>query len=68
MWATAAWRSTPRHLRRPLRRLNQAQVINPGEPLNLQCRWNNTGPGAVDTNWGEGTNDERCLSFIYVTQ
>jgi hypothetical protein len=60
--------STPRHLRRPLRRLKQAQVINPGEPLKLECHWNNTGPGAVDTNSGEGTNDEMCMSFLHVTQ
>ncbi|HEX8434221.1 hypothetical protein [Archangium sp.] len=49
-------------------KLLQAQVINPGDTLNLECHWDNSAPGAVDSNWGETTSDEMCMSFLYITQ
>ncbi len=33
--------------------------------LRLTCTWNNPTPKTVE--WGEGTDDEMCLAFIYVT-
>lgn len=41
------------------------QVV-PGDKLYLECQWDN--PTAVDMNWGEGTDDEMCLSPYYVTE
>jgi hypothetical protein len=49
-------------------KLLQSQVMNPGDKLNLECHWNNSAPGAVDANWGEGTSDEMCMTFLYITQ
>ncbi|PTL77414.1 hypothetical protein [Vitiosangium sp. GDMCC 1.1324] len=57
-------------LQRPVR-------VSPGEDLRLECHWNNAGflphhgapvPAVADLNWGEGTDDEMCIAFLYVTQ
>jgi hypothetical protein len=49
-------------------KLTQAVVMNPGDKLNVECHWDNSAPGAVDINWGEGTVDEMCMAFFYITQ
>jgi hypothetical protein len=49
-------------------KLVQSQVFNPGDKLNIECHWNNSAPGATDSNWGEGTSDEMCMAFLYITQ
>jgi len=41
--------------------------IKPGEYLNLTCQFNTTG-ATSNVTWGEGTSDEMCLSFLYVTE
>jgi hypothetical protein len=46
----------------------QPKVVNPGDAIGLECHWNNSAPGAVDANWGEGTGDEMCLGLFYMTQ
>jgi hypothetical protein len=46
----------------------QPQVLNPGDKLNIECHWDNSAPGAVDAHWGEGTADEMCMAFLYITQ
>ena len=48
--------------------LTQPRVIQPGDRLRLECHWNNSAPGAVEANWGEGTGDEMCLGLFYMTQ
>lgn len=53
--------------------------IRPGDKLSLECHWNNSQANQpvvdglqqtppLDVNWGEGTTDEMCLGFVYVTQ
>jgi len=42
--------------------------VNPGDSIRVECHWNNSAPGAVDVNWGEGTGDEMCLGLFYMTQ
>ncbi len=57
---------------------NPKQVA-PGDKLGIECHWDNSistqpvdasgqplSPRAL--NWGEGTTDEMCLGFVYVTQ
>ena len=42
------------------------KLYQPGDQIYLECHWDNMqGP---DTNWGEGTSDEMCLTGFYVTQ
>jgi hypothetical protein len=36
-----------------------------GQTLRLSCAWDN--PTAKEVRWGEGTDDEMCLAFIYAT-
>ncbi len=48
--------------------LRQPKVVNPGDSIRVECHWNNSAPGAVDVNWGEGTGDEMCLGLYYMTQ
>jgi hypothetical protein len=48
-------------------RLREPRVVRPGDQLAIECHWNNSAPGAVDTNWGEGTSDEMCLGVLYMT-
>ncbi|MDQ3233437.1 MAG: hypothetical protein M3Q07_16585, partial [Pseudobdellovibrionaceae bacterium] len=45
--------------------LKNTVTVAPGDRLNLECRFDN--PGSKDVNWGEGTEDEMCLGFVYVT-
>jgi hypothetical protein len=46
----------------------QPKVVNPGDALRIECHFNNSRPGAVEANWGEGTGDEMCLGLLYLTQ
>ncbi len=39
--------------------------IQSGDRLRLTCTYDN--PHAFDVGWGEGTSDEMCFNFIYVT-
>jgi hypothetical protein len=55
----------------------QAPVVLPGEELYLECHWDNSATGQSeahgepaepqDVAWGEGTGQEMCVSFLYVT-
>ncbi len=55
----------------------QPKRMNPGDQLYLECHWDNTAANQPyvngqqvapqDLNWGEGTNDEMCLTAVYVT-
>ncbi|HET9241334.1 MAG TPA: hypothetical protein VFO10_28975 [Oligoflexus sp.] len=45
--------------------LKQTVSVMPGERMTLECTFDN--PGAKDVNWGEGTEDEMCIGFVYVT-
>jgi hypothetical protein len=42
------------------------KTLQPGETMSIECHWENDGEAAL--NWGEGTGDEMCLAFAYVTQ
>ncbi|MEZ4239401.1 MAG: monooxygenase [Myxococcota bacterium] len=42
-------------------------VLAPDDRLHLSCEWDNSGPDAVDVDWGDGTSDEMCLTSLYVT-
>jgi hypothetical protein len=48
-------------------RLTAPREVRPGDQLAVECHWNNSASGAVDTNWGEGTGDEMCLGILYMT-
>jgi len=39
--------------------------INAGDTLHLECIWDN--PTSREVRWGEGTQDEMCLAFLYLT-
>ncbi|MGK4002464.1 c-type cytochrome [Sorangium sp. So ce1036] len=59
-------------------KLAAPKVLNPGDRLSLECRWDNTpenqplvdGRPQVprDVVWGEGTTDEMCLGTFYMTR
>lgn len=42
-------------------------VVDGGHQLDVTCTWDTTGRD-VPTVWGEGTGDEMCLVFVYVTK
>jgi hypothetical protein len=56
----------------------QPKIVAPGDKLKIECHWDNSAanqpivdehPTPVgDLNWGEGTTDEMCIGFLYVTQ
>jgi hypothetical protein len=48
--------------------LAEPLVVAPDDQLRLGCEWDNSGPDAVDVDWGEGTGDEMCLAGLYVTR
>lgn len=51
--------------------------VGKGEKVRVQCQWDNSDAGqpvvdgkkmpAKDLMWGEGTYDEMCLAFMYIT-
>ncbi|HZI16691.1 MAG TPA: hypothetical protein VE153_40370 [Myxococcus sp.] len=38
------------------------------DKLSVECHWDNSAPGSTARAWGEGTDDEMCLSVFYLTQ
>jgi hypothetical protein len=56
----------------------QPKTVSPGDQLRIECHWDNSAanqpiingaPTPIsDLNWGEGTTDEMCIGFLYVTQ
>lgn len=44
----------------------EPMVIELGEIANITCRYDTTSRSEVTT-WGEGTNDEMCLTYFYAT-
>lgn len=57
--------------------LTNSVVFNPGDQLRIQCDWDNSAENqpefdgeqvpSTELNWGEGTTDEMCIGFMYVT-
>lgn len=45
---------------------SQPVTVQPNAQVGLSCTWNNTTNAAL--HWGEGTADEMCLAFLYMTQ
>lgn len=53
-------------------------VVNPGDQLRVECRWDNSQENQpyvdgvqrtpVDLNWGARTEDEMCVAGVYLTQ
>ncbi len=39
--------------------------LKQGDKLNIKCKWDN--PTDAPVTWGEGTADEMCLGFLYLT-
>ena len=58
--------------------LHDAVIFRPGDLLSVTCHWDNTAANQpivdgkqvapTNLNWGEGTGDEMCLGFFYITQ
>lgn len=58
--------------------LAEPRRVEPGDKLRIACRWDNSAEnqpfvGGVrvppeDLAWGEGTDDEMCLGWLYVTR
>jgi hypothetical protein len=58
--------------------LTQPVQVQPNDQISIDCHWNNSAADQpvingetippADVNWGEGTTDEMCLGFVYVTQ
>jgi hypothetical protein len=48
--------------------------VEMGDSLSIECHWDNSaanqpdGKAPRDLNWGEGTDDEMCIGFLYITQ
>ncbi len=41
-------------------------LLRPGSRLRLSCTWDN--PSDKTVRWGEGTDDEMCLNYFYLTR
>lgn len=54
--------------------LKTTKRVEMNDSISLECHWDNSpanqpdGLAPRDLNWGEGTNDEMCLGFLYITQ
>jgi len=48
--------------------LAETVLVEPGDKIHIECEWDNSGPDAVDTYWGDGTSDEMCLSGMYLSR
>lgn len=58
--------------------LAEPRTVEPGDALHLQCHFDNSAENQPltngvkmppqDLNWGEGTDDEMCLGWLYITQ
>ena len=48
--------------------------VQMNDSLSIECHWDNSaahqpdGRAPRDLNWGEGTDDEMCIGFLYITQ
>jgi hypothetical protein len=42
-------------------------TVNTGDTINVTCRYDTSGRQET-VRWGDGTRDEMCVSFLYVTQ
>lgn len=40
--------------------------VNAGETIDIRCHYN-TSTANAETTWGEGTSDEMCIAYAYVT-
>jgi hypothetical protein len=36
-----------------------------GDTIRIECTWDN--PTSATVTWGEGTADEMCIAFFYMT-
>jgi hypothetical protein len=45
--------------------LAERVTVQPGDSISIDCSWDNPTPS--DIFWGDGTNDEMCVGFMYVT-
>ncbi|MEN9798349.1 MAG: hypothetical protein RL653_2045 [Pseudomonadota bacterium] len=43
----------------------QPMEVSPTQKVRLRCTWDN--PTDREVTWGENTNDEMCLAFLYLT-
>ncbi|HYV65729.1 MAG TPA: hypothetical protein VE964_05775 [Myxococcales bacterium] len=49
------------------------KVVGAADSISIECHWDNSatnqprGAAPRDLNWGEGTEDEMCLAFLYIT-
>ena len=54
--------------------LKTPKAVGSGDSISIECHWDNSaanqphGEVPHDLNWGEGTEDEMCLAFLYITQ
>ena len=58
--------------------LAEPRKVDPGDALRLECHFDNSAANQPftngvklppkDLNWGEGTDDEMCLGWLYITQ
>ena len=54
--------------------LKTPKRVETGDSISIECHWDNSAanqPGGAlprELNWGEGTEDEMCLGFLYITQ
>jgi hypothetical protein len=54
--------------------LSSPKRVDTGDSLSIECHWDNSAanqPGGQtprDLNWGERTEDEMCLGFLYITR
>jgi hypothetical protein len=44
----------------------EPKLVTPDDYLGIECAFDNSAPGAIDVEWGEGTLDEMCLGVMYV--
>lgn len=44
----------------------EPQIVKKGEKVKMTCTWDN--PTTKYVTWGEGTDDEMCLAYLYITQ
>jgi len=54
--------------------LKTPKVMERNDSLSIECHWDNSATNQPDglpprnLNWGEGTGDEMCIGFLYITQ
>ncbi|MFO0594541.1 MAG: hypothetical protein U0228_04535 [Myxococcaceae bacterium] len=44
--------------------LSEPVRFEPGDKLRVKCTFDNSAPGAISTNWGEGSDEEMCVANI----